>query len=44
MPLYMTQVSYKPEAMAKMISSTDVRGTKVAKHLEQVGERLISFW
>ena len=44
MPLYMTQVSYKPEAMAKMISSTDERGSKVAKHIEQVGGKLICYY
>ena len=44
MPLYMTQVSYKPEAMAKMISSTDSRSSKVAKHIEQVGGKMICFY
>ena len=44
MPLYMTQVSYTPEAMAKMISSTDSRSSKVAKHIEQVGGKMVCFY
>ena len=44
MPLYMSQFSYKPEAMAAMIKNPGDRSAQVAKHLEQVGGRLISFY
>ena len=44
MPLYMSQFSYKPEAMAAMINNPGDRSAKVAKHLEQVGGKLISFY
>jgi len=44
MPLYMSQFSYKPEAMANLINNPEVRSSAVQKHLEQVGGRLISFY
>jgi len=44
MPLYMTQFSYKPEAMANLIKNPEIRSNQVEKQLEQVGGRLISFY
>jgi len=44
MPLYMTQFSYKPEAITNMINNPGVRSNQVQNHLEQVGGRLISFY
>ena len=44
MPLYMSQFSYKPETMATMIKNPGDRSAQQAKHLEQVGGRLISFY
>lgn len=44
MPLYMSQFSYTPEAMANMIHNPGDRSAQVAKHLEQVGGKLISFY
>jgi len=44
MSLYMSQFSYKPEAMANMINNPEPRNSAVQKHLEQVGGKLISFY
>ena len=44
MPIYMTQFSYTPEALAGMIARPQDRAAAVRKHLKQVGGKLISFY
>ena len=44
MPLYMSQFSYTPEAMANLINNPEVRSNQVQKHLDQVGGKLLAFY
>lgn len=44
MPIFMTKNCYSAEAMSHMISTADGRKEKIAKHLEQVGGKLIGYY
>lgn len=44
MPIYITQFSYKPEAMAKLIDNPENRSRQIKKHLNQVGGKLLSLY
>lgn len=44
MPLFLSQFSYTPEALANMINNPEDRGAAIDSHLKQVGGRLISFY
>jgi uncharacterized protein with GYD domain len=44
MPIYLTQNRYSPEAISHMINTADGRKEKIAKHIEQVGGKLIDYY
>lgn len=44
MPIYMTQNRYSPDAITHMINSADGRKEQIAKHIEQVGGKLIEYY
>ena len=44
MPLFMSQFSLTPEAVANLLSKPQDRSSEMAKHLEQVGGTLIGFY
>ena len=44
MPTYMTQFSYQPKAIAKMIQNPEQRTDAVKNHLDQIGGKIISFY
>ena len=41
MPLFMSQFSFTPEAVANLVSKPHNRSPALAKHLEKVGGKLI---
>jgi uncharacterized protein with GYD domain len=44
MPLFMSQFSFTPEAVANLISKPQDRSSALAEHLERVGGKLIGFY
>jgi uncharacterized protein with GYD domain len=40
----MTQNRYSPDAITHMINSADGRKEQIAKHIEQVGGKLIEYY
>ena len=44
MPIYITQNRYSSEAITNMINSADGRKEQIAKHIEQVGGKLIEYY
>lgn len=44
MALYMTQVSFTPESMAKMVRAPQSRADAVRPMIEKLGGRLIGMW